>query len=93
MDKKYWKTLINIVDIIDKSCKIIGLKNKEDKFIICTDIYDAEIQPKLEKICSKNELDFDYSTIQIQKKKQKDNSPIVEVPAVQYIFFVKGDIV
>lgn len=92
MDKKYMKTLVEIIDVIDSTSKIIGLKNGDDEFLICTDIYDEEIQPQLETICFENGLDYDYYTYPLKKKKYGYYKETKEVLVIRYTFFMSGDV-
>lgn len=81
MKKCYWKSLVEIIDILTPS-EIIGLTNRKTYMTIITKVYDQKQDKKIDKICREAGMEWDFTPYVTTARKGKKET---EVPSVKYI--------
>lgn len=82
MKREYWKTLVELIDLLG-SKNIVALKNHDKSFVISTKYYDVSLDEKINYLCKKGGLKWDYASGSVTKGKRYKN----EIPVCQYTFF------
>ena len=92
MDKQYMHSLVEIVDVLNY-LEIVGLSNKEDEFKIITKEHDITVENKLDNICDKIGLEWDFKPTCIQKSSRRKHHTYKDnLPGVEYFFNPTGDV-
>lgn len=85
MDRIYWESQVELINVIEKYCgEIRAMKVHEDSMEIVAKVYDKEIEPTLNQLCREFGFVWNYEPYTLQGKCNK--STVKEYPAVRFTF-------